>query len=159
MATGSLPSTTNLMFPDDDFDQVGRAVAAILSLPIKADGSNGETCLEDLKNRVVYVNSFTVSQRDMLDSTLRVTETNEDDWTITREPSKERYLNGLEEIKEGKRIGFAKMMYTRVFFPDGCGDTEHNKGTLNQLLGLPEENIDEFTKVAIERSKGPKWTD
>ncbi|CAF9927213.1 hypothetical protein IMSHALPRED_007165 [Imshaugia aleurites] len=137
--------------------QAGRAIAALLSLPIKPEGSNKEACLENLKNKVVYVNSFTVSQKDMLESALRVTGTKEDDWTIAKEPSQERYSSGIKEIQEGKRIGFAKMMYTRVFYPDGCGDFEHNKGTINSLLDLPKENIDEATKAAIERSKISPW--
>ena len=66
-------------------------------------------------------------------------------------------MSGVEEMKEGNRIGFVKMMYTRVFYPDGCGDFEHNKGTLNKVLDLPQEDIDEATKVAIERSKAPSW--
>jgi hypothetical protein len=93
----------------------------------------------------------------MLRSALRVTGTKEEDWTITKEPSQERYSNGMKEIQEGKRIGYAKMMYTRVFYPDGCGDFESHKGTLNNLLGLPKEDIDEGTKTAIERSKAPSW--
>ncbi|MCJ1405334.1 hypothetical protein MMC11_008561 [Xylographa trunciseda] len=137
--------------------QVGRAVAALLSLPIKPDGSNKEACLENLKNKVVYVNSFTVSQKDMLESALRMTGTKKDEWSITKEPAQERYANGLKEMKEGNRIGFAKMMYTRVFYPDGCGDFEHNKGTINSLLDLPKENIDEATRAAIERSKTSSW--
>ena len=93
----------------------------------------------------------------MLESALRVTGTKKDDWTIRKESAQERYSSGLKEIKEGKRIGFAKMMYTRVFYPDGSGDFEHNKGTLNALLDLPKENIDEATKIAIERSKTSSW--
>ena len=93
----------------------------------------------------------------MWNSALRVTGTKESDWTITKELAQERYASGLEEIKQGKRIGFAKMMYTRVSYPDGCGDFEHNKGTLNGLLGLPKEEIDEATKAAIERSKTSQW--
>jgi hypothetical protein len=137
--------------------QVGRAVAALLSLPIKPEGSNKEACLENFKNQVVYINSFTVSQKDMLESAFRVTGTKKDDWTISKEPAQDRYMSGIKEMKEGKRIGFAKMMYTRVFYPDGCGDFEHNKGTLNKVLNLPQEDIDEATKVAIERSKAPSW--
>lgn len=140
-----------------DSSQAGRAIAALLSLPIKPEGSNKEACLENFKNKVVYINSFTVSQKDMLESALRVTGTKEDDWTIAKEPAQERYSSGIREIQEGKRIGFAKMMYTRVFYPDGCGDFEHNKGTLNSLLDLPKENIDEATKAAIERSKISPW--
>jgi len=124
-----------------------------LSLPIKPEGPNKEAYLENFKNKIVYVNSFTVSQKEMLESALRVTGTKEADWTFTKEPSQERFLIGLKEIKEGKRIGFAKMLYTRVFYPDGCGNTEHGRGTINGLLDLPKESIDEATKVAIERSK------
>ena len=93
----------------------------------------------------------------MLDSAVRVTGTEEADWIVTREPSHERYSSGVKEIQEGKRTGYAKVMCTRVFYPDGCGDFEHNKGTLNALLDLPTEDIDEMTKVAIERSKAPQW--
>lgn len=89
----------------------------------------------------------------MLASALRVTGTKEDDWTITKEPAQERFSTGVREVQEGKREGFAKFLYTRIFFPDGCGDFEHNKGTLNSLLGLPKEDINEATKVAIERQK------
>ncbi|KAF2491421.1 NAD(P)-binding protein [Lophium mytilinum] len=137
--------------------QIGCAVAALLSLPINSEGSNKEDCLENFRNKLVYVNSFTVSQRDMLESALRVTGTKEEDWTVTKEPAQERYSTGIEQIEEGQRIGYAKMMYTRVFYPDGCGDTEHNRGTLNSLLGLPKEDIDEATNRAIERSKGSTW--
>ena len=87
----------------------------------------------------------------MLQSVLRVTGTHEDDWRITTEPAQERYSSGMKEVQEGKHTGYAKMV-ARVFYPDGSGDFEH-KGTLNTLLGLPEEDIDEATKVAVERSK------
>ena len=133
-------------------------------MPIKPDGPNPDACLEKYKNQVVYINSFTVNQKEMLASILRVTDTKESDWKITKEPAKERYANGLKKMQEVEFTGFqnmkpeqlmgaAKMMYTRVFYPDGCGDFEHNKGTLNSLLGLPKENIDDATKVAVERLK------
>ena len=104
------------------------------------------------------MNSFTISQKDMLASALRVTGTKESDWTTTRESSHERYSTGIKEMKECKKIGYAKMMYTRVFYPDGCGDLEHKTNTLNVVLKLPKEEIDEVTKVAFERSKTTHWT-
>lgn len=93
----------------------------------------------------------------MFASALRVTGIQKHEWRITKESARERYSDGLKEIKEGKRIGFAKMMYTRVFYDDGCGDFESGKGTINALLGLPKEDIDEATRVAFERSKAPSW--
>lgn len=130
-------------------------MAGILSLPIKAEGSKAS--LESLKNQVVYVKSFTVSQKDMLESVYRVTSTTEADWTITKEPSNKRYANGMKEMYEGSREGFAKMLYTRVFYPDGCGDIEY-KGTINDLLGLPTEDIDAATWVALDRAKFHPWS-
>lgn len=106
------------------------------------------------KNKVVYVKSFTISQKDMFHSALRVTGTTENDWQITSQPVKERYLTGLKEMQQGSRAGFAKMIYSRIFYPDGHGDFEHGKGTINALLDLPEEDLDQATEAAIERSKG-----
>lgn len=139
------------------WSQVGRAVAALLSLPIMAEDSEHSACLEAYKNRVVYVKSFTVNQKEMLASAIRVTGTKESDWTVKKEPSAERYQAGIEQMQKGERIGFAKMMYTRVFYPDGCGDTEHNKGVLNSVLGLPEEDLDAATNRALERYKEVQW--
>jgi hypothetical protein len=134
--------------------QVGRAVA---SLPIHPEGQDKDRCLDRFRNSQVYVSSFTVSQKDILDSVLRVTQTSLDDWKVTKEPAKERYLGGIEAMKKGDMMGFARMMYTRVFYPDDSGNFEKTKGTSNDLLGLPKENIDEATKVAIQRSKETSW--
>jgi hypothetical protein len=153
--TATLFDEGDVKITTSTWPQVGRAVAGILSLPIKAEGSKAS--LENLKNQVVYVKSFTVSQKDMLESVYRVTGTKEADWTITKEPSTERYANGLKEMYEGSRNGFAKMLYTRVFYPDGCGDIEH-KGTINDLLGLPTEDIDAATRVAVDRAKTHPWS-
>ena len=133
---------------------MGRAVAALLSLPVKAE-SNANGCLENFKNKVVYVNSFTVSQKDMLQSALRVTATKESEWAVSKEPAQERFGSAMKAIQAGDFSAFPRTM-ARLFYPDGCGDFEHNKGTINSLLGLPQEDIDEATKAAVERSKNSK---
>lgn len=133
--------------------QVGRAVAALLGLPIKPEGEDKGRCLEHFKNSHIYIASFTVSQKDMLDSCLRVTGSEISDWKITKEPSAERYKGGMEAMQKGDQMGFVKQMYTRVFFPDDSGNYEKRRGLSNKMLGLPEEDIDEATKAAIERQK------
>lgn len=133
-----------------DIYQIGRAVSALLSLPVESEPS--EASLEQFKNQIVYINSFNISQKDMFASVLRVTGTNVDEWTITKEPAQERFATGVREVKEGNMAGFSKFT-ARVFFPDGCGDFETNKGTSNQVLGLPTEDLDEATRRAIERQK------
>jgi hypothetical protein len=95
----------------------------------------------------------------MFESLLRFTGTKSENWTSTKQPAEERLAAGLKEIQEGKHSGFAKKLYTRVFFFfDGFSDFEHNKGTLNGLLGLSKEDPDEATKVAVERAGLPRWT-
>ena len=136
--------------------QVGRAVASLLSLPIHPEGQDKDRCLDRFRNKMVYVSSYLVSQKDMLDSVLRVTQTSIDDWKVTKEPTKERYTGGVEAMQKGDRTGFAKMMYTRVFYPDDSGNFEKTKGTVNDVLGLPKEDIDEATKAAIQRAKEVK---
>lgn len=154
-----------VLFDDGDqkittstWPQVGRAVAALLSLPIKAEGGDKKHCLEHFKNSHVYIGSFTVSQNDMLESCFRVTDTKKSDWKITNEPSKDRYEKGGKAMREGDMTGFVKQMYTRVFFPDGAGNHEKTHGLDNEVLGLPKEDLDEATRAAIKRQKEtPAW--
>lgn len=138
------------------FAQVGRAVAALLSLPIQPEGGDKARCLEHFRNQNVYVSSFTVSQTDILASVLRVTGTNLQDWTISNESSSKRYETGLKEVKGGVMTGFAKMMFSRVFYPDGPGNYEKIRGTSNELLGLPKESLDEATEASIKWRKESK---
>jgi hypothetical protein len=142
------------------WEQCGRAVAALFSLdvmPEKAGKDEGadaakteKPTLSQFKNGVVYISSFLVSQRDMFESVMRVTGTTEKDWSITYQDVKERYLAGVEEMKKGNLVGFVKLLYARDFYPDGCGNFEARHGLHNKLLGLPKEDLDEKTKIAIQ---------
>ncbi|GAB7361068.1 hypothetical protein MBLNU230_g1108t1 [Neophaeotheca triangularis] len=133
--------------------QLGRGVAALLSLPIKPESGNGEACLDVYRNKMVYINSFTVTQREMFDSALRVTGSKEGDWNVVKQPVRERYEEGNAAMQAGDRMGFVKAMYSRVFFPDDSGDFEKTRGTVNEVLDLPKEDMDEATATAIEMSK------
>ena len=126
--------------------QCGRALAALLSLP----ESGTSPAISQWKNKPFYISSFRVSQRDMLDSIHRVTGTTDKDWEITYEPTAQRYKNGKDEMQKGVMTGFAKAMYSRVFFPNGDGDFESSRGLANGLIGLPKEDLDEATKRTVE---------
>lgn len=134
--------------------QTGRAVARLLSLKIlKDDESDKSPTLTDYARRTVFVSSFCLSQRDMFDSALRVTGTTPADWTVTHEPSAERYAAGLQQLQTGDRMGFGKLLYARVFYPNDDGNFEKRKGTQNEMLGLPKEDLDEYTKIAVEMAE------
>lgn len=128
---------------------IGRAVAALLSLPARAEGERSP-CLEDYADRMVYSSSFTVSQREMLASACRVTKTSEAEWKVSRLGAPERFEQGRREVSEGKMAGFGKLLYTRLFFP-GAGEFERKKETIDGALGLQKEKPDGATAVAIER--------
>jgi len=128
------------------WDQCGRAIAGLLSLP----ESGASPCVADWKNKPLYINSFKVSQRDMLDSLHRVLGTTDKDWTIDFEPTDQRFKRGLEDWENGNRMGFATASYARIFYPNGDGDFESKWGTSNKLLGLPKEDLDEATKRVVE---------
>lgn len=125
--------------------QCGRALAALLSLP----ESGATPALEQWKNKPFYFASFRLSQREMLDSVQRVTKTSDSDWTISYETTTERYKNGLEAMQKGDFTGFPKAMYARAFM-HGDGDYEKTKTLCNGMFGLPKEDLDEETKVAVD---------
>lgn len=127
------------------WNQCGEALAALLSLP--EDGASPS--LSDWKNKALYVRSFVVSQRDMLDSIHRVTGSSDKDWRISYESSKERYQDGLKEMQDGVWTGFVKVMYTRYFFPEKDG----GKALANESLALPKEDLDEATKRAVNMAE------
>ncbi|KAJ3038420.1 hypothetical protein HDV00_000608 [Rhizophlyctis rosea] len=129
--------------------QVGRAVASLLSLP-----KTGPNSLSTYANTIVYISSFRISQKDMFESVLRVTNTTESDWKITYQDARERFNHALANMKTDHNE-FAKWMYSRHFFDDGFGDVT-GKGLANKALGLPEdEDLDEATRRGIERSANP----
>ncbi|KAL1874848.1 hypothetical protein Daus18300_003389 [Diaporthe australafricana] len=131
------------------WDQCGRGLAAFLSLKVYPEDENDkEPAVDNWANKAIYISSFRVSQKDMFESVKKVTGTTDKDWTIGYVGSEERFKEGQEAMKKGDRGGFARQMYSRVFFPTGEGD--HSRlGLANEALGLPEEDIDEATKGGL----------
>lgn len=131
------------------FAQVGRALASLLSLKLKPENASDRSpSLSQYADSAVCVSSFFVSQRDMLDSVLRVTGDSESSWTVSHENVQERYQRAVDMSKEGKLTGYVMLLYSRVFFPDGSGDI--NSKLQNKTLGLPQEDLDSATKTAID---------
>lgn len=130
--------------------QTGRAVANLLALKVLPEDENDEsTCLSHYRNKFIYVSSFKINQKEMFASVIRVTGAKESDWKISHENVQERYKAGVERMQSGDRRGFAKALYARYFYPDLAGDYERVRGLDNQKLGLPKEELDEFTKEGI----------
>ncbi len=115
------------------------------------DENDKDVCLEQFKDSSAYVASFTLTQKEMFESVLRVTGDKKDDWTIKHEDVKERYQRGKQMMSEGKMLGFGILLYARMFYPDSPGD--FSKKLDNDKLGLPREDLDEWTAVAVKMAK------
>jgi hypothetical protein len=130
--------------------QCGRAVAQVLSLKRLPDDENDDApTLARFSNAPIYVSSFRLSQRDMFDSVMRVTQTSEADWTITHESAKQRWSDGHAAVLQGNWGAFTKQLYSRMFFPFQDGDQESSWVLHNDLLELPTEDLDASTAIAI----------
>lgn len=142
----------NTKISTSTLSQVGRAVARVLSLnELPKDENDKSLTLSTFLNKGVYIKSFVVSQNDMFESVKRVTGTTDADWTITHEDTTRRYQDGLGQVKVGNMVGFAKMLYARGFYPDASNDISAK--AQNELLELPEESLDESTKIGINLVK------
>ncbi|KAF7187996.1 Bifunctional pinoresinol-lariciresinol reductase 1 [Pseudocercospora fuligena] len=142
----------NTKITTSTWPQTGRAVAKLFALPILPKDENDKSLtLSQFHDDALIIKSFTVSQRDMFDSVLRVTGDKESDWKIIHEDAKERFERSVDIMEKGNIVGFAMRLYTRVFYKNGGGDLSDK--VVNKELGLPEEDLDEYTKKAIEMAK------
>jgi hypothetical protein len=140
------------------WERCGEALAGLLSLKELPEDENDKTpTVSSWKNKPVYISSFLASQRDMLDSIHRVMGTSDKDWEILYEKSDERCAKGIEDMKKGQRLGFARAMYSRGFYPNGGGDYESTKGLDNEKLGLGKDDLDVATKRTVEMVESG-WT-
>lgn len=133
------------------WDLSGLAVANLLSLKeLPEDENDKSPALANWRNDCVFISSFLVSQRDMLDSLHRVLGTTDADWEIKHEDHLERFERSMREVQQGNMLAFARALYTRGLYPNGDGNYEAKYGLDNEKLGLPKEDLDEATKRAVE---------
>ncbi|KAI9702752.1 MAG: hypothetical protein M1836_007966 [Candelina mexicana] len=132
--------------------QTGRAVARLLALPTTS--SEGPS-LSDYANKFIYINSFYVSQNEMLASVQRATKTTPSDWTVTYKPLDQWIQEGHEKFAKGDRWGMVGVLYGNTF-KKGVADRFHGRELANKKLGLEEENVDEIVKKVVEEIEGTK---
>ena len=136
------------------WNQCGEAMASLLSLKeLPEDENDTSPTVSKWRNEPLYISSFLISQRDMLESVHRVMGTTDKDWTILYEPAEERFQRGTEMMKQGNRVGYAVAMYARMFYPSRDGDYESKYGLANGVLGLAKEDLDEATQRAIKMAE------
>jgi uncharacterized protein YbjT (DUF2867 family) len=122
--------------------QVGRGVAALLSLP--------EEKLNNFKNSAVYLRSFLLSQREILDSAIRATGTKKSDWQITMQDPEVTIQTARDAVAAGNPMAFVGEFYTAHMQEGRGGNYEEKAAKDAAVLGLEEENLDEVIKRVVE---------
>ena len=140
----------NVVINTSTWPQCGRAIANLLSLKeLPEDENDASPTLSQFRNGAIYISSFRLSQHDMFLVVQRVTGTTDSDWTITHESAEQRWKDGQAALQQGNWGAFTKMLYSRMFFANGDGDYESTRGLHNDLLGLPVEDLDQATSLAV----------
>jgi hypothetical protein len=129
--------------PVSTWPDCGKAIAAFLSLPISS--------LEKRANQPLYVQSFELSQFDMLHSIHKVLGTSDSDWKITYQSTAERAQQGLEAFQKGgfESGGMGRYLYMRYFQRAAAGELKQPRDDLD-ALGVKKDTIDDATRKAVE---------
>lgn len=145
--TARVLNNGTLALSSSTFPQVGRGVAALLSLPVS-------TLTSQYKNKFAYVQSFTVTQRQMLDSVQRATGTTDRDWKIESADVDEQIKGGREKMAKGDMSGMMEVAMGNYFKPGHGGNTKEKSS--NAALGLKEEDLDEVVKRVVAEFEAKK---
>lgn len=146
----------NATFFDDGTQQLNTSTVALAGSAAAAVLCLSADALDAYRNRMVYVSSFTVSQKEMFESVKRVTGTTDADWNVATEPARQRYKAACELLKKGDHVAFGRKLYTRYFYED-AGLIEKMHGLDNTKLDLPKEDLDEATRDAVSLIKNQYW--
>ncbi|ERF75379.1 hypothetical protein EPUS_00172 [Endocarpon pusillum Z07020] len=126
---------------------VGLAVARLLSLPIEA--TSGPS-LSKYANKFIYISSFHTTQREILEAVQKATNTTDSDWTVKKASAQAWIDEGNEKVAKGDFSGMINLLYGAVMKEGLGGDFEATRGTSNEVLGLPKEDMVEVIKKIVE---------
>ncbi|GJC90180.1 bifunctional pinoresinol-lariciresinol reductase 1 [Colletotrichum liriopes] len=119
----------NVPFEATNLDQVGKAIAKSLGRP-------------DLtRNQYVYVNSFTVTQYEILKALEKATG---DKFAVSQGSVEGLWQEGATQVEQGQPLGTLAMIAGAIYGRGGLAHFSVTKGLWNERLALPQEDLDEF---------------
>lgn len=131
--------------------QIGRAVAAILSAEH----------LEETKNEYVYINSFTVTQNELLGILEDIVSENSGKaFAISHMTTKESASIGKKKFEEAKKnakdgevvmAGSLETVTAALYDYGGLNHYSKGKGLWNEKLSLPKEDLEETLRDIVAK--------
>src|SRR3569833_98327 len=137
----------NTKFVTTTLDATAKGIASVLSLP--------EAELAEYKNKSVYLMSFRTTQREILESVLRATQTTEADWAIESVGGDQLVAGGKEAMAKHD-IPLATAGHYAAHMKEGMGGDYIAKVDDMKKLGVEPENMEEVVKRVVEEVLRPE---
>ncbi|KAJ3497018.1 hypothetical protein NLG97_g2221 [Lecanicillium saksenae] len=122
----------------------GDATAKLLSLP--------DSELDKFRNRPFFVSSCYVSQRQIFESVMRATTTDEKDWIVTTPTVEDVVRESQEALKAGDFMKSFLDKYYMTHFRKGFGG-DYNNRIDSTNLGFPEEDLDKIVEEILSSGR------
>ncbi|KAK0899634.1 hypothetical protein LTR02_009545 [Friedmanniomyces endolithicus] len=150
-------SHTATIYPDagafntSTMDRIGLAVTRLLSLPI-SDHSNSRASLQHYANNFLYVSSFCVTQKQILQAFQKAKGESGADWKVSEDRTIKQFL---QECQAGLKQGNMQAAWGLTichYIGEGLGGNYEEKAEQDRkVLGLQEEDFEEAAKRAISQ--------
>ncbi|KAH0421768.1 hypothetical protein CcaCcLH18_13242 [Colletotrichum camelliae] len=128
----------NTRFTTSTVAQIGRAIISVLKHP------------SETRNQLVFVESFTTTQREVLNALEKSTRK---DWKVKEETSENVRLDGFKRLGEGDIVGGgASVIMALVLGSEALEDHTNVKGGMwNERLGLGVENVEDVVRNFLKQ--------
>lgn len=144
------------LFNSSTQEQVGRGLAALLSLPVSSP--NRRASLEHYANNFAYISSFLLTQQKLFEAVKEATHTTDVQWTINESSIDQRIATAKDKFAEGDIYGGLDMMYCYYMGEGMGGDYEAKALEDRAILGLAEENLVEVVRATLAPMLGTNGT-
>ena len=129
-------------FNTTTLQQTATGAANVLSLP--------DETLNQYKNKPVYLKSFRVDQRQILDSVVRATGTKESDWEIKTADAAQSVDGWMQDVAKGDMKAFQLAFYVAHMQKGRGGDYDAKASSDLEVLGMNEQNLDEVVQAVVK---------
>lgn len=136
--TATLVDSGNTRFTTSTVAQIGRAIISVLKRP------------SETKNQLVFVESFTTTQVEVLAA---LQEATGQKWKVKEETSDNVRLDGFKKVGEGDILGGGALVINAlVLGREGLEDHTSVKGGIwNTRLGLEAESVAETVRDVLKQ--------